>query len=185
MPLRKEQITRLDVWNRFRCPVCEGTEFVSLHGASAWCDECNAQFQVRHTAGDPGYVVDCFTKHCTAYYKDEKRDYRKIAKEKIPEGYAYLIDKEHGDYSGWIISCPEKAIAYLHQDTEQKIAEHIREGNIVSMETIKGTCKIYFSEEHKAVVEISGREKHAGYLYDLFRDEYPKFLFKYSSLVFL
>lgn len=40
------------------CPLCGGTEFTSSDLASAWCDRCNAQFTVRPTAGDPGFVVD-------------------------------------------------------------------------------------------------------------------------------
>ncbi len=41
-----------------RCPLCSGTSFTSLEGASTWCDRCNARFLVRSTAGDPGFVVD-------------------------------------------------------------------------------------------------------------------------------
>ncbi|MFQ5614218.1 MAG: hypothetical protein ACE5H9_19015 [Anaerolineae bacterium] len=42
-----------------KCPLCGGAEFTSLALASAWCDGCNAQFSLRPTAGDPGFVVDC------------------------------------------------------------------------------------------------------------------------------
>jgi hypothetical protein len=41
-----------------KCPLCGGTEFTSLAFAEVWCDACNVQFNVRHTAGDPGFVVD-------------------------------------------------------------------------------------------------------------------------------
>jgi hypothetical protein len=41
-----------------RCPLCSGTSFTTVDLASAWCDRCNAAFQVRPTAGDPGFVVD-------------------------------------------------------------------------------------------------------------------------------
>ncbi len=41
-----------------QCPLCSGTSFTTLDLASAWCDRCNAAFQVRSTAGDPGFVID-------------------------------------------------------------------------------------------------------------------------------
>ena len=41
-----------------RCPLCAGTTFTTVDFASAWCDRCNANFFVRSTAGDPGFVVD-------------------------------------------------------------------------------------------------------------------------------
>ena len=48
-------------WEHFRCPLCDGNEFISIGQAGVYCDECNAKFSVRDTAGDPGCVVDCFT----------------------------------------------------------------------------------------------------------------------------
>ncbi len=45
------------------CPLCGGTAFSSLDLAGVWCDTCHAQFQVRYTAGDPGFVVDCTWEH--------------------------------------------------------------------------------------------------------------------------
>jgi hypothetical protein len=47
-------------WPDFCCPLCEHREFTSLGHAGVYCDECNARFNVRDTAGDPGCVVDCF-----------------------------------------------------------------------------------------------------------------------------
>lgn len=41
-----------------QCPLCAGASFTTHDLASAWCDRCNAAFQVRSTAGDPGFVVD-------------------------------------------------------------------------------------------------------------------------------
>jgi hypothetical protein len=46
-----------------QCPLCSGTSFTTLDLASAWCDRCNANFQVRSTAGDPGFVVDVTWAH--------------------------------------------------------------------------------------------------------------------------
>lgn len=48
-------------WEAFSCPLCEGHNFTSIGHAAVYCDECNARFNVRDTAGDPGCVVDCFT----------------------------------------------------------------------------------------------------------------------------
>jgi hypothetical protein len=42
-----------------KCPLCHGTEFVTLDLASAWCRNCNARFTVEHTAGDPGFHLRC------------------------------------------------------------------------------------------------------------------------------
>src|SRR5579859_254941 len=50
---------RLHPFQLIKCPLCGGTEFVSLDLASAWCRRCNAQFSVQHTAGDPGFTVHC------------------------------------------------------------------------------------------------------------------------------
>lgn len=41
-----------------QCPLCHGTSFTTVDLASAWCDRCNANFHVRSTAGDPGFVID-------------------------------------------------------------------------------------------------------------------------------
>jgi hypothetical protein len=57
--LRREQ-PGLAPFALIKCPLCGGADFVSVDLASVWCDGCNAQFRVRATAGDPGFVVDCF-----------------------------------------------------------------------------------------------------------------------------
>jgi hypothetical protein len=46
-----------------QCPLCDSTTFVSVGFAGVWCDRCQAEFHVRHTAGDPGFVVDCTWAH--------------------------------------------------------------------------------------------------------------------------
>lgn len=48
-------------WPDFTCPLCEGHEFTSIAHTGVYCDQCNARFVVRDTAGDPGCIVDCFT----------------------------------------------------------------------------------------------------------------------------
>ena len=50
------------------CPVCKGNQFTNLEGAGIWCDQCNAEFELRYTAGDPGVVIDCKPPDWT-YYK--------------------------------------------------------------------------------------------------------------------
>lgn len=62
--LSLERLCRhLPPFTLIRCPLCEGADFVSLDLSSAWCSQCNAQFSVRHTAGDPGFVADCRWEH--------------------------------------------------------------------------------------------------------------------------
>lgn len=60
------QVEHIDSAAPFRlikCPLCWGTAFTSVDFAQIWCDTCNANFTVRHTAGDPGFVVDCTWEH--------------------------------------------------------------------------------------------------------------------------
>lgn len=47
-------------WDDLRCPICMGNKYTSLSHSSIYCDECNAKFTVRNTAGDPGCVIDCY-----------------------------------------------------------------------------------------------------------------------------
>jgi len=46
-------------WDAFRCPVCRKSQFESISHTGVFCGNCNAQFKVRCTGGDPGCVVDC------------------------------------------------------------------------------------------------------------------------------
>jgi hypothetical protein len=60
------QVEHIDHYPPFRlikCPLCWGTDFTSVDFAQVWCDTCNASFTVRHTAGDPGFVMDCTWEH--------------------------------------------------------------------------------------------------------------------------
>lgn len=65
-------LEQVDRWQQpfrlIRCPLCQGTTFVSVELAQVWCQQCNAQFTVRYTAGDPGFVVDCTWDHLS--YKE-------------------------------------------------------------------------------------------------------------------
>jgi len=53
-------------WEALRCPVCGESEFASQDHTGVFCEVCYADFEVRATAGDPGCVVDCFTKEVHA-----------------------------------------------------------------------------------------------------------------------
>jgi hypothetical protein len=46
-----------------QCPLCGGTDFTTVAFAEVWCDGCQAQFTVRHTAGDAGFVLDATWRH--------------------------------------------------------------------------------------------------------------------------
>jgi hypothetical protein len=61
--LLERECRHLPPFALIRCPLCHSTEFTSLDLASAWCARCNAQFTVRPTTGDPGFVVDCTWQH--------------------------------------------------------------------------------------------------------------------------
>lgn len=105
-------ITKLDVWNRFCCPVCGRKHFISINHTSVYCEECDAQFSIRETAGDPGYVVDCRIDNvCNIWQLKQQRrkNYKELLHSRLQEKginptdfQPYLIDKE-GDYkSDWI-----------------------------------------------------------------------------------
>ncbi len=61
--LQVEHIDSSAPFRLIKCPLCWGTEFASVDFAQVWCNTCNAAFTVRHTAGDPGFVVDCTWEH--------------------------------------------------------------------------------------------------------------------------
>jgi hypothetical protein len=61
--LQVEQVDQTPPFRIIQCPLCDGTQFVTVGFAAVWCDRCQAQFQVRGTAGDPGFVVDCTWEH--------------------------------------------------------------------------------------------------------------------------
>jgi hypothetical protein len=54
-----EQVDHTPPFRLIQCPLCGGSDFTTVGFAEVWCDGCHAQFSVRHTAGDPGFVVDC------------------------------------------------------------------------------------------------------------------------------
>jgi hypothetical protein len=61
LKIQHEDHVRPFEWKHFCCPLCGGKQFTSLDHTAVYCDDCNAAFGVRQTAGDPGCVVDCFT----------------------------------------------------------------------------------------------------------------------------
>ncbi|MEZ4641623.1 MAG: hypothetical protein R3E31_02600 [Chloroflexota bacterium] len=61
--LQVEHVDRNAPFRLIQCPLCDGTTFVSVGFSGVWCDRCQAEFRVRHTAGDPGFVVDCTWAH--------------------------------------------------------------------------------------------------------------------------
>lgn len=56
--LSLDTVDRNPPFRLIKCPFCGGSDFTSLALAEVWCDACNVQFNVRYTAGDPGFVVD-------------------------------------------------------------------------------------------------------------------------------
>ncbi len=146
MPLTIDKISRLDTWNRIICPVCGGNDFVSLNHTSVWCNDCNAELEARYTAGDRGYVVDCFTKEChkVTYLETGKTvDYKEMAAKRIPEGYAYLIDKEGDYYSGWMCVSKSSGLVYINQG---------------SLNTLDNTKPITLLPEEKALYDNFSHE---------------------------
>ncbi len=72
-----EQVDATPPFRLIQCPLCSGTAFTTVAFAEVWCDSCHAQFSVRHTAGDPGFVVDCtwrYYQYRAAYYVVPRSD---------------------------------------------------------------------------------------------------------------
>ena len=107
MPLKNEQVQNGQCpFDEIYCPLCDKNQFTSLDHASVWCDHCNAQFLVRPTSGDPGYVVDCYTEHI--WREDVKHlvlvgeTLYCIAKEERPR---WKVSSEK--YKGWPLNIEE------------------------------------------------------------------------------
>jgi hypothetical protein len=58
-----EPVDHTPPFRLIQCPLCGGAAFTTVAFASVWCNGCNANFNVRYTAGDPGFVVDCTWPH--------------------------------------------------------------------------------------------------------------------------
>jgi hypothetical protein len=87
-----EHVSPYAPFRLINCPLCSGTEFTSLDLAETWCDSCNANFSVRYTAVDPGFVVDC---HWSHYYANKAH-------------YCWLLKPESGydeviAYPVWLV----------------------------------------------------------------------------------
>ena len=55
-----EHVDRHPPFKLIKCPLCWGTQFTSVDFARVWCERCHTTFSVRHTAGDPGWIVDAW-----------------------------------------------------------------------------------------------------------------------------
>jgi len=62
MTLKIELVSQWNIfeWDDLKCPLCGCGDFVSLMHSAVYCGDCNMQFVVRSTAGDPGCVIDAF-----------------------------------------------------------------------------------------------------------------------------
>jgi hypothetical protein len=56
--LQFEPVDASPPFHLLQCPLCGGTRFTTVAFTTVWCDDCNVQLTVRHTAGDPGWVCD-------------------------------------------------------------------------------------------------------------------------------
>ena len=84
------------------CPYCHGTEFTHVEGSDITCDRCDAEFQLRMTAGDPGVVVDAIpaeTKYVTVYqtlaYKSIRSQMSCACWQVLKECERGLDDRDH------------------------------------------------------------------------------------------
>lgn len=104
-----EQVAQgINPFDVIECPLCDCKTFVSVDHASVWCQDCNARFTTRHTAGDPGFVVDCHTEH--VYKKDEKIKHAGLIGMRM-----YRIVKTHDTDSGWLVMPPPLGLSGLEE----------------------------------------------------------------------
>jgi len=114
--LKTQPISSIRPFDNIACPVCGGHAFTELVHGGVWCDECNAEFKVRHTGGDAGCVVDCHVDQLHSGYERVliKRGLL-IKAEHYPFGYVpgvyfYKVmkspndDGTSGEESSWILS---------------------------------------------------------------------------------
>jgi hypothetical protein len=127
MALKTDPISSIQPFWHIDCPVCGGEDFTQLGVAGGvWCDQCNAEFRVRGTSGDPGCVVDCFIGevHNIQHRSGDKHAWRKALTDlgcytehtrdgRQPKVYAYRIMKEPG-YTGTYCTDDRKWILSIH-----------------------------------------------------------------------
>lgn len=84
----------VDPWDVLDCPLCGHRDFVTVDLAGTWCNHCNAEFRIRGTAGDPGFVCDVRTSDVT----DSAVKYPSLIGRELVR-----VVKTGDDDSGWII----------------------------------------------------------------------------------
>lgn len=118
-------------WPDLKCPVCGKNEYTSLSHTSVWCDNCNAEFKVRYTAGDPGCVIDCLlTKVHWPKYVCKKCNYMTGTFDKIPscpehgkmkrmEGVLTLIENKK-DYYYLVLKLGDSCSKWMHNGIDER-----------------------------------------------------------------
>ena len=56
--LKELNLVKFNPWEVIDCPLCGSRDFVTIHHAGVFCENCNAEFSVRATGGDYGIVID-------------------------------------------------------------------------------------------------------------------------------
>jgi hypothetical protein len=97
--LHVDHIDRLPPFRLIQCPLCGGTSFTTVDFAEVWCDECNARFTVRHTTGDPGFVVDLSFRRVTPRHSRYLLPWSKsLVLTLVCKNSADPLDLSHADY---------------------------------------------------------------------------------------
>lgn len=121
MALKTDSYSSIQPFWHIDCPVCGGDDFTELGtGGGVWCDECNTQFKVRGTSGDPGCVVDAFFDDvCNLLHRNgDKTAYRKA----LTEMGCYIDDPRHRSDRLSVLYCyrimkePKSRGTYCHDD---------------------------------------------------------------------
>jgi len=56
--LKELNLVRFNPWDIIECPFCGCRDFVTIHHAGVFCENCNAEFSVRATGQDYGVAID-------------------------------------------------------------------------------------------------------------------------------
>jgi hypothetical protein len=119
-----EHIDRQAPFKLIKCPLCWRTDFTSVDFARVWCDTCNATFTVRHTAGDPGFVVDCTWEHYSGrhahYLLPRAAD---LCLTLVLKDSGDPLDLTHGD-NCWRDDCTPERVALTGTDSALRARLH-------------------------------------------------------------
>lgn len=119
-----EHIDHHPPFKLIKCPLCWKTDFTSVDFAQVWCDTCNATFTVRHTAGDPGWVIETWLSttlsNASRYLLPRTTDLRLTL---VLKDSGDLLDLTHDEHC-WRDDCTPEQVAPTGPDSALRPGLH-------------------------------------------------------------